>query len=365
MLPSPANISQPDRPAGGKIMSDLNQLPLDALPDAAVLVSRGQIAAANALARHYLPQLEPGARAPSYLPVSPHPVSEAGTFTAGPSTYAFRGTALPEGRLILFHPAPQSALTDGQLDGAVRQLRQFMGEFLAELGGQLTGEDRAVFQKSYCRMFRLLEHLELAHAMNTPEGLPFHPAAMDLAGLCCQTVRAAAPLLKDAGIELLYESAQSSLLISGDPKLLQRLLLELISNSARAVGQGHVTLRLERRGGRAVLTLSDSGAPPTQRQLAAMSQQDTDNALPLPGQGAGLGLPICRKITALHGGTLLVEWGDGSPTTLVSLPAGLPDPRVTVHTPPPPLQRDGGLSPLLVGLSDVLPAALFGLEELD
>lgn len=344
-------------------MSDLSTLFLDAFPEAAVLATGGRVTAANPLARHYLPQLEPGAPVPPYLPVSPSSTPGDGTFTAGPSVYAFRRTALPEGQLILFHPAPQSALTDSQLDGALRQLRQFMGEFLVQLGGLPAGEERAAFQKSFCRMFRLLEHLELARAMNAPEGLPFHPVTMDLAGLCHQTACEAAPLLADAGVELLYESAQDSLLISGDPQLLQRLLLELISNAVRAVGKGRVILRLQRQGGRAVLTLSDSGPVPTQRQLAAMFQQDTDSALPLPGQGAGLGLPICREIAALHGGTLLVEWGESSPTTLVSLPAGLSDPRVTVNT--PPLQRDGGLSPLLVGLSDVLPAALFGLEPLD
>ena len=48
---------------------------------------------------------------------------------------------------------------------------------------------------------------------------------------------------------------------------------------------------------------------------------------------------------------------------ILSLPTGPLDPRVPVRS--PILQQDGGLSPLLVALSDVLPARLFGMEAPD
>ena len=83
----------------------------------------------------------------------------------------------------------------------------------------------------------------------------------------------------------------------------------------------------------------------------------------LPGQGAGLGLPIARHITALHQGKLLVQGGDRPPCVLVSLPTGPLNGRSSVHT--PSIQRDGGLDPVLTELSDILPASIFGLEGLD
>ena len=70
-----------------------------------------------------------------------------------------------------------------------------------------------------------------------------------------------------------------------------------------------------------------------------------------------------RRIVAAHRGTMLVEWGEGAPTTLISLPAGPVDPRASVNA--PTVYQDGGLSPILVGLADVLPVSVFELAELD
>ena len=54
---------------------------------------------------------------------------------------------------------------------------------------------------------------------------------------------------------------------------------------------------------------------------------------------------------------------DRPPSVLVSLPTGPLNGRSSVRA--PAVQRDGGLDPVLMELSDVLPASLFGLEGLD
>lgn len=82
-----------------------------------------------------------------------------------------------------------------------------------------------------------------------------------------------------------------SLLIQGDIPLLQRMLLGLISNSVQTMRGGVVLLSLRRQGDRAVLSLTDSGERPSDRQLAALLQQDTDQAIPQPGQGPDW---VCR-----------------------------------------------------------------------
>lgn len=327
---------------------------LDSLSEAAVLIREGTVAAFSPLARHYLPQLQAGAPAPDCLPRSA--LAGGGLFSAGDSAYSYTNSPLGQDQLLIFRPAAQTAVTDVQLDGAVRQLRQFLGELLVETDAETSSP---LFRKTFYRMLRLLKNLEYLHR----EDAALPAGTLDIAGLCRQTVEEAAPLLLQGGIELDYACPDASLLIPGDPGLLRYMVLELIANSARAVGRGQVHLRLKAQGGRVLLTLSDSGDHPSQRQLASLLQQDSDQNIPAAGAGAGLGLSVVRRVVALHRGTMLVEWGDGAPVTLISLPTGPLNPRATVGT--PSLQRDGGFSPLLTALADVLPVCVFELAELD
>lgn len=347
-------------------MPDPIQTLLDAFPEGAVQARGGVLLTANAMARHYLPELETGAPLPEAIVLPRTGSAGAGCFTAGSARYTYSCSASGGIQTVFFRPAPQTALTGRQLEGTLFQLRTLLGEILAEVGPAAASPETELpadaFSKSFHRLLRLvnnLEHLQEAAA----DGTPFHPVTLDLDGLCRHTVERAYPLLKEAGIVLELESTVNGLLIPGDPQLLQQLLLGLISNSAKALGEGRITLSLRRQGSWALIALSDNGPLPDPRQLAALFQEGPLDGLPLPDQGAGLGLSIVRHIASLHGGTLLVEWGRSAPVTVLSLPTGPLDGRASVRS--PAVHRDGGLDPVLMELSDVLPAHLFGMEPID
>lgn len=340
-------------------MLDSLQSLLEAIPEGAVQVRDGAVQAANSAARRWLPQLTGGAPLPDCLTLSGRAPVGSGHFTQGGASYSFSFTRREEGTVILFRPAPQPVLTADQLDGALRQLRQLLGEFLAELGPE-EGSDSA-FGKSYYRAFRLMNNLDYLRQA-ADGGVEAARTALDLDGLCRETASRARDALAEAGVALDYEGEAGGLLIPGDPELLRRMLLGLISNAAQACPEGRLTLSLRRAGGRALLTVSDNGPLPDQRQLDALMSRSGPEEIPRPGQGAGLGLSIVRDIVALHEGSLLVEWGQSSPVLVVSLPTGPLDGRTAVRA--PRAQRDGGLDPVLVELSDVLPARMFPLDEL-
>lgn len=342
-------------------MPVLIQSLLDAFPESAVLVREGVVAASNEKARQFLPQLVPGTPLPDCIVLPEEGESGSGVFTAGSAVYGYSCKSGPEGWMLSFRPTPpQAGLKNWQLEGALGQLRGLLGDILAEAGAA-PGETSADFNKTFHRLFRLINNLDFI--ASGAEGISFRPVTMDLAGLCRDVAGNAGDLLRESGIVLEYRSRESGLLVPGDPELLRKLLLDLISNAARAVGEGRVDMTLRRSGSWAVVSVSNVGAAPTQRQLDALLREDRAETLPLPGQGAGLGLPIARHIAALHRGKLLVQGGEHALGVLVSLPTGPLDGQSSVRT--PTVRRDGGLDPVLTELSDVLPSKLFGLEGMD
>lgn len=348
-------------------MLDSIQSLLDAFPEGVVQVRAGIVLDANEAARRYLSQLSPGSALPLSISLPEAGKTETGTFVLGAKTYTYSCKASGEEHVLLFCPESRGALENWQLDGVLQQLRNLLGEILVEVGPATAVPDGGVaadtFGKTFHRLFRLISNLEFMQQI-TEEGVPFRPVTMDLDGLCRDTAQLAGDLLREAGVtlEYRYKGRRSGLLIPGDPKLLQRMLLGLISNAARAAGEGKVALTLLRSGDWARIMVVNGGPAPDDRQLSALLQGGA--GLPLPGQGAGLGLPIARHIAQLHGGTLLPYGGDSAPGVLVSLPTGLLNGQTSVRT-PSAVQWDGGLDPVLVELSDVLPAHLFGMEGLD
>ena len=313
------------------IMLDSIQTLLDSLPEGAVLIREGTVASANAAARRLLPQIAPGSPLPDFIPLPERGQAGCGVFAVGSQPFSFSCSGNTEEQLLLLRPAPRPTLSGRQLDGVVRQLRELLGDILVEVGPATHSPDYRVppadFSRSFHRIFRLTDNLDYLRQA-AGEGPVFQPVTMDLAGLCSHISQLAGPLLYDGGISLDYRCAEDSLLIPGDPSLLQKLLLGLISNAAKAVEQGRIILSLHRQGRRAFVTVTS-----------------------------------CVHIALLHGGSLLIGLGPSAPIVTLSLPTGPLDGRISVRV--PRLRRDGSLDPVLMELSDVLPVRLFGMESLD
>ena len=161
-------------------------------------------------------------------------------------------------------------------------------------------------------------------------------------------------LAEAAGVSFRFDDQRGSLLTTGDSELIQQMLLCLISNALKAAGNGgRAGLRLAETGGRAILTVWDSG-----------SGLDHDTGVKV--WGAGSGLPIARQIAALHGGVLMLENrpGEGLRVT-VSLPVRRPEQPPVLRTPQRAADRTGGFSQVLIELSSVLPWQSFTPDTLE
>ena len=109
--------------------------------------------------------------------------------------------------------------------------------------------------------------------------------------------------------------------VSGDTDRLKRAAMNLVLNGAQAMPQGgHLTVALERAGGRVRFAVSDtgSGVPP---ELRDRIFEPFVTGRP---DGIGLGLALTKKIVEDHAGKLGFETSDRGSTFWIELPEGGP-----------------------------------------
>lgn len=129
-----------------------------------------------------------------------------------------------------------------------------------------------------------------------------------------------------AGIELLSACSANPTTIRADGRALTQILLNLLSNAVKFTPKGgsvavHTGLADD---GCFFLRVSDTGMGIAQRDLhkTLTNFGQVDGTLSRKYEGAGLGLPLCRRLAELHGGELRIESNVGAGTTVtVSLPA--------------------------------------------
>jgi two-component system cell cycle sensor histidine kinase PleC len=105
-----------------------------------------------------------------------------------------------------------------------------------------------------------------------------------------------------------------------DPVRLKQILVNLLSNAVKFTEQGEVTLKAERtQAGGVALLVTDSGVGMTEEELALALEpfRQADSGKACHHEGTGLGLPIAKKLTMLHGGTFVVNTKKGEGTQVI------------------------------------------------
>ena len=109
-----------------------------------------------------------------------------------------------------------------------------------------------------------------------------------------------------------------SVVVHGEPRLLRRLLRNLVDNALRH-GKPPVDVTVAREAGRAALRVSDRGAGIAQTQQETVFEPFR-RIQGAASTGTGLGLSLVRKIARHHGGDARIEkTGPGGLTVLVVL----------------------------------------------
>ncbi len=159
------------------------------------------------------------------------------------------------------------------------------------------------------------------------------------------------PLLVSATVELLFDEPEQPITMMTDEAKLSQILRNFISNALKFTESGHVrvTATLLPKGDAVRFEVSDTGIgiAPEHQQIIFEEFSQVENRLQHRIKGTGLGLPLCRKLAALLGGSVTLQSTPGSGSTFSAtvplLYDALPEPAI--------FRPDGGDSegiPLLV-----------------
>lgn len=220
----------------------------------------------------------------------------------------------------------------------------------------------AVLDQGYYRLLRLVNNLSLAACMTEKHTLRLRDRELvSLVGEQCEQAAGLAELL---GLHLRFVCALERHVCAVDPDALEQILSQLLSNAFKFTpAGGTVTIELRRLGKRVLLSVEDTGCGIPEDRLATLfDRYRHSDGTDLPSHGLGLGLALCQRLAALHGGTMMAvsQLGQGSRFT-----CSLPDRQVGGDVSDIPFDYSGGFNRTLLGLADALPAEAFLIRSQD
>jgi len=213
----------------------------------------------------------------------------------------------------------------GRLDEALQHARRFTADASHELRTPLTvmrGGLESVVRDTTLRpgvrarlgtvleeterLARIVEDLLAMSRLEAGEAL-LERSRFDLARLVASTTEQMSLLAEDKGIEVRC-LGDAAVEVEGDQARLRQVVVNLFDNAVKFTPRGgRVWLETHRRGGRAVLEVTDTGPGIPEAALPRVFERFFRADAMRTGHadgGSGLGLAIVRLIVSAHGGTV-------------------------------------------------------------
>ncbi len=139
--------------------------------------------------------------------------------------------------------------------------------------------------------------------------------SVDISALLKNVTDTLSPAAREKKLQLTFEASVDHL--PADPKLLQRVIMNLVSNAVKFTDKGFVRVRAWQNEKAYYIAVQDSGIGISEAEMKGLFQKYYQVRTDRPGYG--LGLFISRQIVQAHGGTLeaVSQPGQGSTFTVM------------------------------------------------
>ena len=212
----------------------------------------------------------------------------------------------------------------------------------------------SILRRNQFQMLRLAENLREFTGL-TEGSIKLHRETVDLDKLCADLAESVQTLAPD--IRISYKGPDNACITLCDSERIERLLLNLISNSLlHCEAENSIRIQLGRTADTLQVVVSDNGSGIPREQMDTLfSDYQRSPRLSEAGRGAGIGLSVAELIARAHGGSLVITSEEGHGTKAVfSLPHAYAGQLQSYREP-----RGSRMRGLLIGLSDVLSSDKF------
>ena len=222
-------------------------------------------------------------------------------------------------------------------------------------------QDSALLNHSLSRLHRII--CNMADIAKYQQGHSFVPEATDLNSLFSEIMEKAANLVRSANIDLHYSALPQSLIGSADRQMIERAVLNLVSNAIKFSPAGSaIEAKLTSKGSMLYFTIRDAGRGiPPELRSSVFLRYLREPTLEECTYGLGLGLSLVHAVAVNHGGTVLIDYPEGGGTRVTMTLDLRPKEDSTLRSSAryPRSDYSGGFDHTLLELSDVLPTDMY------
>ena len=249
---------------------------------------------------------------------------------------------------------------------AARELREPLASIMISANHLFPegSEDPAV-SNQIARINRgLFQMLRLISNMSDADRYTSGTASMEVKNIPAfldEVFSKAAALVERSGVQLTYSGIYDAIYGLVNTEMLERAVLNIISNALKFMPQGgSIQAKLSRRGQKLYLSILDSGSGiPESTRSDLVSRYAREPGVEDGRFGIGLGMVLIRSAAQQHGGTVLVDQPTESGTRVTVTLAIRPGSSNYVRSPILKVDYAGERDHGLLELSDVLPADLY------
>ncbi len=209
----------------------------------------------------------------------------------------------------------------------------------------------------------LYQLLRIIGNMSDASGISpaFYPERQDVTAVFREIAEKAIQLSSETRIHITYQGPEETCLCCLDRQLMERAVLNMVSNALKFTpAGGTVQLHLHRNGTQFRFCVTDSGCGISpQEQATLFSRYLREPSIEDTRHGIGLGMLLIRNTAARHQGAVLVDHPQGGGTRVTITFSSVPASSGKLHSEILLADYAGEQDHALIELSEFLPASFY------